>query len=441
MTAQLRGRLLTAAGAVLVTIAVAGALVLRPSAQDVVVLAAGLALAGVLVFAPVQTLPAWSIGLFVFVPQQAVGFLNGASPAALALGVWAIRRILAGGAARGDALLTTARIAIVGAVVWCGWLLTQSPDAGAFQTGVYWTISLVLAVVLPLLAGETSRELEVLWRVWPIVTVVAAAYVAVEYAVGANFLYGRVYDIVGRPIEQDWSLYRAHGSFGHPLYAATYFAVSTAAALARYVTTPRAPWLWIVMGAGALTLTISRSALTAAAVAAVAVFVLAPILHRRRTLPGYLPALALSVVAAGVVLASGLLQSRSGSSEASSSSDARADVIDIVFAAARASDWLGTGPGTADSAIGSWNDQQYAVESSPLQLLLSLGIPGALLISIVIVVAAAAALRLRNLPMLVALMTFVIATAGYNAIESLLPLQALLGVVLVLCFNRRAAPR
>lgn len=439
MTAVARGRLLSAAGALVVVLVVAAAsVVLAPTLRDVVVLAAGLALAGVLVWAPVHTLPAIGIGLFVFVPQQAVGFLNGASPAALALGVWAVRRMLTGAVARDDALLTAARVAAVAVVGWGVWLLAVGADRAELPLGINWTVSIVLAVVLPLLAGDAREETAFLWRALPWITAVAAAYVVIEYAVGANLVYGRLYDAVGRSVTQDWAVYRAHGTFGHPLYAATFFAVAVAAALARFVTVPGRSWLWGGAAAVALTLTVSRSALAAAAVGAVVVFVGAPLMRQGRPLPRYGAALAAAVVGAAAVLASGLLQSRADSSEASSSTDARTSVIDITFSAIRASGWLGSGPGTADLAIGSWNDQQYAVESSPLQILLSLGLPGAIAFGIVILCAAVAAIRGRSLAMLAALVAFVVAVSGYNAIEALLPLHALLGVVLVSCFARGA---
>ncbi|TQJ29572.1 O-antigen ligase family protein [Microbacterium sp. SLBN-146] len=439
MTTLAKGRLLSSVGAlVVVAVVVVGLRVVTPTPQLLVTAVAAVGFLAVLVLAPVHTLPSISLAAFVFVPQQAVGYLNGASPAAIALGVWAVRRIVTGGAARGDSLLLWARIAAVAAAAWGCWLLTQSTDAVAFQLGAQWMASLILAVVLPLLAGGAERELQTLWRVWPVVTIVAALYIGIEYALGSNPLYGRIYDIVGRSVTQDWAVYRAHGSFGHPLYAATFFAASVAAALARFVTVPRAPWLWGVAAAAALTLTVSRSALAAAAVAAVLIFVLVPIFARGRVLPRYGGAVAVAGVGALVIAASGLLQSRVDSSEASTSSAARGTITDITFTAIRASDWLGVGPGMADRALAPWNDQQYVVESSPLQILLSLGLPGAIALGLITVLAAVAALTRKNIPILAALIALVIAISGYNAIEALLPLHALLGLLFLMAFARTA---
>ncbi|QFG69725.1 O-antigen ligase family protein [Ornithinimicrobium pratense] len=422
-----------AAGLAIFLAAAVGVEVVSPNSPvQLGLLVTALAFGVLLAAVPVPYLPAMALILFVAVPQQAVGYLNGASPAALALFAWALRKALRRvPSGRSPVLVMIARSAGVAVVLWSTFLLMHAATANTFTTSRNWIVSLTLAAVLPLFVAGPTREARAVWSVWPIVTLVAASYAAIEFLLQSNALFESLYALVGRPVEQQWAVYRSHASFGHPLYAATFFATSAAAGLARWLI-DRSSLVWIIASIVGLTVTVSRGALLAVAAAAAVVFFVGWLQFKKGDLPGYRSGLVITCAMGVAALSTGLLQTRSGALEASTSSLARTEVLSIALATVRETGWRGTGAGTSDQSIQSWNDQGLMVESSPLQVLVSLGIPGSLAFAILIAVLLAHCLRTRNLAALGAIVAFVVAISGYNAIESLLPLHAFMGVLFLL---------
>jgi hypothetical protein len=414
-----------------------GAIVIAPRGLLVIVLVVAATIAGGLsLILPAHTLPAVALIVYVLLPQQAIGFARGAAPAAVVLTIWAIRksgRIKFAQATTGTWLMRLGALTVVfwGAILLVGFKLVVDD-----QASVRWLTAFSLSVLIPvLLVSDTSRETKVLWQVWPVVTIAVSLYVLVEFVVHANPLYDLMYEIVGRPVTQEWSVYRSHGSFGHPLYAATFFATSAAVALGRQVSQGSSALLWFAAALAGLLVTVSRGAILALVVAAVVVLVSAGASGARA---GGLSKIVAALSAACVlVVASGVVQSRSESSEARSSLLARSDVVTGALDAARYSEWRGTGAGTSAHVFESLTSNEFEIESTPLQILVSLGLIGLVGFSMVIVGGILSAISDRNPAALGGLIAFGVAVSGYNAIESVLPLMAFLGVILVLAHGSR----
>ena len=243
---------------------------------------------------------------------------------------------------------------------------------------------------------------------------------------------------MGRSLEQEWSGYRSHGSFGHPLYAGTFFAVSFAVAIGRWVTTGNGR-LWAVAASGGVVVSVSRGALLAVVLATLATLVVGAVHLGPRRMPGLGQVVALSVLGAVAVWATGLVQGRSTSQEGAASADLRTALFDTAFDIARADGWLGSGPGTAEDITGRWLGQEIPLENSWLQLLVSLGMIGLVGMLVVFATTSLRAVGLRHVAVLPPLVALAVALAGYNAIEALLPMSTLVGLVLLLATSREPA--
>lgn len=404
---------------------------------SVLVLACALAFTAALALLPVRVLPAAALVLFVVLPQQAVAgvMVAGLSPASIAMLAWVLRRWMwdSGSAGREprEYSLAVARLAAAALVAWCVWLIT-SQSGEALINGVGWTASLTVGLVLPLLVTKVDAELQVLWRVAPVVTIGAALYAVLEFSISRNIVFSPIYDVVGRSVAQEWAIYRAHGSFGHPLYAATFFSTMAALALGRSVSSGRPQTLWILAGLFGALVTVSRSAVVAIAAGAAVAATIGLLRHGRRAAKPAAAGLALMTAASASFLVGGAFQERGQASEAGTSSDAREQVVAFALTAARSTDWLGIGPASADRVVTRLSDNNYIVESSPLQILVSVGVPGLGLFTLVLMCVFINAASRRAVAGMAGAVSLFVAMAGYNAVETLLPLHVLIGLVLAL---------
>ncbi|TQR85366.1 hypothetical protein D8S82_17205 [Mycobacterium hodleri] len=401
-----------------------------PSGQLIALLLITTVTVGFSLICPVHVLPTAALIAYVVLPQHAIGYVRGAAPAAVLLTLWAVRRFgetHPPRAGMGDNLMRAGGLA-VGA--WGLTLLTLFENGVQREASSIWLVAFALGVLIPLLqVTDTSRETQLLWRVWPILTILVACYMLAEFALQANLIYDSLYSVQGRPLAQTWSVYRSHGPFGHPLYAATFFAASTAAALGRQISQGRGSLLWFVAGSIGLLTTFSRGALLALAVAAVAMLLAALALGVRRT--GLVPIYTQLFVGASVVAVTGLIQSRANSAEARISASVRSEVFAGAVKAAEYTGWRGSGAATSDLTVKSAAALPYLLENSALQIGVSLGVIGLAGFTLIIAGGLVAAVAGRNIAAIGALVAFVVAIIGYNAIESIFSLMAFLGVILV----------
>jgi polysaccharide biosynthesis protein PslJ len=399
-----------------------------------------------LVVLPLRVLPGFALLAYVFLPQQLIGLggvYAGASPAAVVLAVWAVRKLVArmngSGVPATPRMVAGARLCVGGVLVW-GIVLFQGADTAAApaDVSIRWLVSFGLAVVLPSLVLDNRDELMILWRVLPVVTVISAAYAVAEFALSYNVIYSPLYEALGRPLAASAGVYRSHGSFGHPLYASTFFAVAFALAFARWFSGARGSVLWMACGLAGLLVTVSRGGLVAAGAGALIVLVAAAIRGEGRV-GKYLGAGAVLGVGSLVVLGIGLVQQRVGTGEAATSSQVRDRVYPLALGLADLSGWRGAGAGTSDVLVLHYTHGAYPLENSYLQILVSLGVVGLLGFTAFFACAGLHAVRARNWVALAGSTAFATSIYGYNAIETVLPMHVLLGL-LVLAMLARAEP-
>lgn len=403
--------------------------------MSAVVLAAAGAFAILVVLTPTEFLPAVALAIYVVIPQQAVGYLAGASPAAVVLAVWAVRRVVGEGTGGASSWTWLARFGAATVLGWGLYLLLTSEVAVDTSPSSRWLVTFALGLFAPLLVSTTDDEARVLWRVWPAITAAAACYVVLEYVLHANPLYDTVYAIAGRSVPQEWAIYRSHGSFGHPLYSATFFAVSAAAAFGRWMSVGKGAW-WIVAGFVGLLVTVSRGPLAALAVA-VGVIVVLAFARRRSVRPRRLGRVAVIVgVGVALVLGSGLLGARSNSVEAQSSAAVRSGVWERATAAAAFTDWQGSGAATSHRLIEAWRGP--VLENSWLQVLISLGVVGLAAFALIILAILANSVARVNLASAGAVVALTVSLYGYEGIEGVPPVLTVFGLLAITAAASRA---
>lgn len=416
-------------------LAAAGALVLG---VVVVVLGAGrlgaLVLVGLLAVLalsviPERFLPALCLALWALVPRRLTVELFGVEmvfPLVFVMALWAIRSFRA---QRDEQLVDRARPVMmwlfIALAIWFAFVTVIGRHWGQSLT---WVLAFILLWAVPSLLSH-RRMLAPLVKTWMVLAVILGLYALVEAFFQQNFVYGRVLDTFAGEEAQRWSVYRASASFGHPLYASLFFSAAFALALGKLIETPKKRYAVVALIAAlAMVSTVSRTGLVAAAVAAAIVLLLAVV---RARISGMAKFGLVAATAAGLLLAtsSGAFLERSGSGEASSSSVAREWVFSLAFEAASRSGWIGSGPGTSADTVRALDSFQILVENAYLQLLVSVGIPGLLLVLLLLGTTVIVSIVRRSYGALGALVALSVSIAGFNGLESNPSIMVLFGAV------------
>ncbi|MFD3442999.1 O-antigen ligase family protein [Microbacteriaceae bacterium 4G12] len=396
---------------------------------------------------PTYWLPSTALALYALVPQKlytGLGIPEAINLGSFVLTVWAIRRALDTRTAGAGTTAHRPRVLMFVAVALIGWLLMLLAFAGSAGASVGWVVSITLGALLPFFVPVERADALRLRATLSILGAVLGLAAVWEKVREANPLFDQLYRLVGYSNSQHWSVYRSEGSFGHPLYVATFLSVAAAVALASWLSSAgeRTRWLYLLAAAAAaagLASTVSRGALIALVGGAI-VAVLASVVFSRR---GALLK-AITIAAAGaagwIFVGADLLSERTASSEAEQSGNARTAIIDVAIDTARRYDWIGAGPGASSEAADAAGSGGLLVENSYLQLLISIGVPGLLLFAILMAGAAIVALRRRNIAALTALTVFLIGIFGYNAIDGLRTIHVFLGCILLFCLAATDRP-
>ncbi|PWD51934.1 hypothetical protein C8046_16060 [Serinibacter arcticus] len=399
----------------------------------VVAIAVGVALVLAL---PVHRLPALALLVAVAIPVRVLpdlALLSVLPPAALVVLAWMARRLLdrARGTGR-DAAPTAGSAVRVLAGLTAGWILLSLLAGDHLQTSVAWTASFGVAVLAPLLVRGVADEARALKRTLIVGGGLAGAYAVLETMLGRNPVIDVVNAALGFGSVQHWSVYRAEVTLGHPLAAGTLLAVAGAAGVLEWLARGRPrDGVWGALAVAGTVATVSRGSLLALVVA-LGVGILVWLVRSRNLSGPRAVALAIALGAAGtlVTTASGLLD-RGASAEAAASDAARARGVELAIATARENGLLGSGPGTSALAVAE-RDTVTAIESSGLQLLVSIGLPGALLVGALVVAGSLTAWRAGDVAALAAVVAYTVSVLGYNAIDTRRSLHVLLAVVLIL---------
>jgi hypothetical protein len=400
----------------------------------------GLALLLVL---PVETLPALTMLWLALVPVNDLPLPTAArvaSPGLAILAIWFLRREV-GGSGR-------AATSVPSSIQWTGlallgWLAITTIATISFSRSVVWDLCFGLSILAPLWLRLNRREarLAIDALVW--VGIGLAVFAVLEYLLHRNPVLGHLYREAPFPIEQRWSTYRVTTLLGHPLNNALFFAAVAAAGFARYLETRRTVYVaGFLLALVALLLTGSRGALYLTPVVLVLVVafeVRAGALTMQRL--GRLALIAGLALAALFALYSQTVGLRADSTEAQASTDVRYRALDESLHIAGDNDYLGTGPGTSNSAkeedILNPGDVDIAIENSYLQLLVSIGIPGVALVVALLAGVVWAGFRRRNIAAAGALAAMALVIGTYNFIEGVRPDLLFLGLLGACCL---AAP-
>lgn len=384
----------------------------------------GIAFLVVVFVIPAHWLPAVAVGAFAFVPIRFVPdnpLLSALPLPAIVMVVWMIRRgMLALSARHSGHTMPFGRIRphqiIVGAILV--WLLLSLLFSDFKYTASGWTISFTAAALLPLLVRNAAREAEVLRSFMVVSGGIAGTYAIVEGLFRYNFVFTPIYNAMGLSSVQHWSVYRSEITFGHPLWAATFLSIGAAYGIIRWLTDgSKRDLIFGLLAALGVVATVSRGAVLALGLALLT-GILCWAFSRVGKSVGRTLLLGIGGVAGifAVIQFSGLLE-RGGSTEAIQSNMARDRAWTLSMDAA-ARHWpLGSGPGTSSLATAVVDDKTV-IENSGLQFLVSTGGIGLALVLVLIAAAGIASMLRRDYASLAALVAYVVAVAGYNAIDA-----------------------
>jgi O-antigen ligase len=392
-----------------------------------------------LLFAPVAYLPLLALSTFCLVPVNDLplpGVFRAASFGVVVLGVWLLRRGARPRARMSDLTRYSAYL-----LVLC--LLVTSIFTISLSRSVVWSIAFIASVLLPALAGGfTDKESRLIITGLITLATGLSCFAIVEYAIRENPLLGHLYSEAPYPLVQHWSTYRVTTTLGHPLNNALVFAAAAVAAFAAYLETKRARLLVaFALTLVGLFLTGSRGALYLTPVVIVVVMVVYLRSHRLR-LHGFGRIVLLVAASAGIggTLYTQTVGARAETGEARSSTNVRYEDVRVGIARAAHLDFLGSGPGTSNSARAenaeSISDSNLVIENSYIQLLVSIGIPGVLLVIVFFGALVREGIRRQRLPAVGAFLSTALVIATYNFIEGVRPGLILLGLLGGACLVR-----
>lgn len=363
------------------------------------------------------------------------------SPAVLVVLVLGLRAVLDGRGPRATVIGPAGLLVLALA----GWLAVTVASSPYRAVSVGWFVSYACLATLPaLLAMRDPRVRDVVSRTWVVLGAVLGAYALVEtFVLQANPLLDRFYSAGADPLVQEWSVYRATTTLGHPVSNGSFFTVAVPLALGAAVhRRSGAAALAALLAAGGVVASGSRSAFAATLVGA-AVVVLLPGARRDGRAPA-VAARAAGALAIGValVLGSAYLAVRDDSGEGGTSAAFRVTQVPIALQRVAESPVLGTGPGAASLSQESLLARvggAGAFESYWLELAVGAGIPGLLLGAAVLVAAVVAAVRTGAPEVAGAVLAWTVSVTFVNALEGGRPEHLVHGLVLALAFSSGSA--
>ncbi len=383
---------------------------------------------------PREWLPAASLLVFALAPKRLLpDALGDIHPASILLFVWVIRTQFNGQRreqSRGN------RITIVLGYVAFFWTLVSSAFSIDIVNSLVWVGVFVATVIFVIGNGLTEKENKLLTQTWLVAGSVLGSYAVVEAVLKRNPLYGPIYSVFGDD-GQHWETYRSTATLGHPLFAGMFLTVAAAMAVSRLIDGFKLiRVLAVIACVGGMIATLSRGAILALAIATLFGFAVAVSRNARRRLTIVLSFSALALVGVAFVSASPDILGRFSSDEATGSLDQRVRTIGIVVDALGRAVATGAGPGNAALSLGDQILSLRYIENSFLQILLGLGVIGLILVLALLLSAFVQSWRRGDTLGVMQLVSFVVAIAGYNALDDQRVTITLLGLVLAMSMDR-----
>jgi hypothetical protein len=312
------------------------------------------------------------------------------------------------------------------------WVIVATIIAPRTLTSGLWSVNFLALTVIPalLLPGwrEARDRLEscIMW-----LGGILGAYAAVEFLIHRNPLLESLYSRGSTPLVQDWDVYRVTTTLGHPLTNGTFFAIATMLGIGLVV---RRPSRWMILATVLSGVGLIGSASRGPMLALAAGLVLTGLFvafRRRRSISLRALLAAVALIAVLAVPGGIYISERSGGQEAAGSTLTRDVTYEAGIELAKAHWQTGGGPGMTDILKRELPTGQAArgVESSAFELLISLGLPGFLLATWLMLAVGFSALK--NRPELAGcLIVYTVAAATFNLLEANRPALMLWGVLL-----------
>src|ERR1700722_4443274 len=387
---------------------------------------------------PAETLPLLALCCFALLPVNDLplpSFTRAVSPGVVIFAVWLIRR----GRGRNSIPVLTRRSA---SLLACYLLITTALTISLARSLV-WSFAFVASVLLPILAGGfDDREARLIVKGLIVLATGLSFFAIVEYGLHSNPLFGHLYASAPFPVLQHWKTYRVTTTLGHPLNNALFFSAAATAAFAIYLETRHNKYLFAFVAALiGLFLTGSRGALylTPVAIALVVIFHVKSLGLKSRSL-GRLVLLLGVGGCISVALYAQTVGARASTGEAQSSTNVRFQDVPVSLSTAGHYHYIGSGPGTSNSAknksVRSVEASSLVIENSYLQLLVSIGIPGLVLVIVLFGSLIREGIRRQRLPAVGALVSMILVMSTFNFIEGVRPGLILLGLLAGACLAR-----
>ena len=378
---------------------------------------------------PRRYLMSMALWVFVLVP---VGYMDVSrlygrlfTPALILMFLWMLRTFLAQRSSKLDrpTVRGVVIMALIVATLIVTLLFSTSVSASALWVAVF-----LIAAILPTIAGQLSTD-----DIWPTLRATLAWIGIFLFALALLdflFAFNPWASLFKYAIsDKSWSVFRTRTSLGHPLISSVVASVSLAAC---FFPGPNRRRLFYLVGiaasVGVIVLAVSRSGVIAAGLG-IGFGVLTKLLSRNaRQRARGLVGLVVGGIALAVLAFSPLLNARNESSGGVGSVDYRTDVFGDAVSVWLSSPIVGVGPGQSVQVIADKFGQN--LESSALQLLVSVGVLGCLPIVIGLIALGWRALRLGRAGALAALVSFVVGISGFSAIDAIPALLILMTPVI-----------
>jgi hypothetical protein len=311
----------------------------------------------------------------------------------------------------------------------------QFPFGGSDNNSrkLIWSLLLISVVLLPSLTSRNNSILKPLVLMSMACGLVISTFGIIEYITKVN-MFTEFFSLAPSPVTQKWGDYRILTMVGHPLVNATFLAISGTASLSSYLRWNYRPSLLILaMSSVALVFTQSRTGIAALAAGVGLALIGSARGKNRGRIVGAVMLLATAMLIF-LQIENPLLQ-RNSSVEGQGSSELRFAYLEVLPGLMEAASVWGTGAGLSDSAlekVGGYASG-YPIESSAIQLLVSLGTVGTLVF--VSAVGGVLILSLRRGAFVAPSMfaAYVVAASGFNLFEAFPALIAIPGILLAAC--------
>lgn len=389
----------------------------------------------VLLAVPLSWLPIAAVTVCLTVPADQLGLpavVHGAVLPMLPFAAWLLRS-------------QTARtgwgpLRALGVVVGAWLILSEVFAPIRTNQGIKWFLCALLTTAAVAVLERGELDAAGFRRYFLNLTTPLALFAIVEGMLGENPVYGRFYS-QHISWSQDWSTYRATTLMGHPIFNGTIFATAIVLT-ASDILAARARMSTSLIRFGVLVGGLAATQSRGAAIAVLPGLLTVLVFQRSGRGQGTrkLALVALGALAIGTIATS--LAARNDSAEGRDSAAVRSAMPARAKASLEGTTIFGAGPGQAEAyrVVRQLQDSDMPLENSYAELFVALGPLGALVFTALLV---GAVLRGLGTPGRVgeasALLTILVAIAGYNAIESRPSLLVLVG--LLICSIMAAGPQ